>query len=130
MPSLRQWCRWRFSGGAARLGKAAPSWGRTSKCRSLLTSTIARSYLNLGWVRATVVLTKSQIGLGVLGELAGSSALFGVADSPYSPSSGIPTVFATVGMAPGLIMLIAIALMTSWSSYVGTLALNAETTEN
>lgn len=56
-----------------------------------------QNYTTLSWVRATVVLTKSQIGLGVL---------------------GIPQVFATVGMFPGLVILFAIAIMTSWSSYV------------
>ncbi|ORY88481.1 transmembrane amino acid transporter protein-domain-containing protein [Leucosporidium creatinivorum] len=54
-------------------------------------------YTNLGWLRASVVLTKAQLGLGVL---------------------GIPGVFSTVGMVPGLIMLFAVALMTSYSSYV------------
>lgn len=54
---------------------------------------LSTSYTSLGWLRASVVLTKSQLGLGVL---------------------GIPQVFATVGMVPGLIMLFAIAFMTSW----------------
>ncbi|ORY88464.1 putative amino acid transporter [Leucosporidium creatinivorum] len=54
-------------------------------------------YTNLTWWRGAAVLTKIQLGMGVL---------------------GIPQVFSTVGMVPGIIMLLVIALMTSWSSYV------------
>lgn len=49
-------------------------------------------------------MMKTQIGLGVL---------------------SIPAVFDTLGMAPGLICLIAIAVITTWSDYmVGVFKLN------
>lgn len=49
-------------------------------------------------------MLKTQIGLGVL---------------------GIPLVFDTIGMVPGVICLLAIAIMTTWSDYiVGRFKLN------
>ncbi|ORY88583.1 transmembrane amino acid transporter protein-domain-containing protein [Leucosporidium creatinivorum] len=46
----------------------------------------APNYVNVGWIRAAILLMKAQIGLGVL---------------------GIPGVFSTIGLIPGL-----------WSSFV------------
>lgn len=55
------------------------------------------NYTNVGWIRASVLLMKAQVGLGVL---------------------GIPSVFDTLGMIPGVIVILTIAVMTTWSSYV------------
>ncbi|KAK4630125.1 N amino acid transport system protein [Fulvia fulva] len=55
------------------------------------------NYRNVGWMGGVVLMLKTQIGLGVL---------------------GIPLVFDTVGMVPGVICLLAIAIMTTWSDYI------------
>ncbi|SCZ96026.1 BZ3500_MvSof-1268-A1-R1_Chr8-1g09954 [Microbotryum saponariae] len=55
------------------------------------------NYLNVGWIRAAVFLMKAQIGLGVL---------------------GIPQVMSTVGLFPGLFLIIILGVMTIWSAYV------------
>lgn len=57
----------------------------------------APNYTNVSWIHASVLLMKAQIGLGVL---------------------GIPSVFSTIGLIPGLIALFAIGVITSWSSFV------------
>ncbi|GAB7365634.1 hypothetical protein MBLNU230_g6698t1 [Neophaeotheca triangularis] len=54
------------------------------------------NYRNVGWIRTTVLMMKTQIGLGVL---------------------AIPSVFDTLGMAPGVICLCVIAGLNSWSNY-------------
>ncbi|GAA5821148.1 hypothetical protein JCM3770_005692 [Rhodotorula araucariae] len=54
-------------------------------------------YRSLGWIGATVLLAKTQIGLGVL---------------------SIPSVFQTVGIIPGVIIIIVMAIMTTWSGEV------------
>lgn len=60
--------------------------------------------LQVGWVAAIILLLKSQIGLGVL---------------------SVPSAFNTLGMAPGLILLVVIATITTWTGYViGTFKLN------
>lgn len=62
------------------------------------------NYRNVGWIGTVALMMKTQIGLGVL---------------------SIPAVFDTLGMAPGLICLIAIAVITTWSDYmVGVFKLN------
>ncbi|BGP41498.1 hypothetical protein JCM10449v2_005487 [Rhodotorula kratochvilovae] len=54
-------------------------------------------YRSLGWIGATVLLAKTQIGLGVL---------------------SIPSVFQTVGIIPGVIIIVVLAIMTTWSGEV------------
>lgn len=51
----------------------------------------------VGWKGTTVLMLKTQIGLGVL---------------------SIPQVFDTLGLIPGVICLLIIATMTSWSNYI------------
>lgn len=58
----------------------------------------------MGWIGTVALMMKTQIGLGVL---------------------SIPAVFDTLGMIPGVISLILIAIITTWSDYiVGTFKLN------
>ncbi|RYN23087.1 hypothetical protein AA0114_g12861 [Alternaria tenuissima] len=55
------------------------------------------NYRAVGWKGTTVLMLKTQIGLGVL---------------------SIPQVFHSLGFIPGVICLLVIATMTSWSNYV------------
>ncbi|KAB8210324.1 transmembrane amino acid transporter protein-domain-containing protein [Aspergillus parasiticus] len=55
------------------------------------------NYRNVGWIGTVALMMKSQIGLGVL---------------------SIPTAFDTLGIVPGIICLIAIAVITTWSDYM------------
>lgn len=55
------------------------------------------NYRAVGWKGTAVLMLKTQIGLGVL---------------------SIPQVFHTLGLVPGLICLLVIAAMTSWSNWV------------
>ncbi|GAB7328600.1 hypothetical protein MBLNU13_g00544t2 [Cladosporium sp. NU13] len=55
------------------------------------------NYRDVGWLGTSVLMMKTQIGLGVL---------------------SIPLVFDTLGMIPGIIVLIAIAMITTWSDYI------------
>ncbi|KAE8308249.1 transmembrane amino acid transporter protein-domain-containing protein [Aspergillus transmontanensis] len=55
------------------------------------------NYRNVGWIGTVALMMKSQIGLGVL---------------------SIPTAFNTLGIVPGIICLIAIAVITTWSDYM------------
>ncbi|USW57192.1 Putative amino acid transporter, transmembrane domain-containing protein [Septoria linicola] len=55
------------------------------------------NYRAVGWKGTVALMMKTQIGLGVL---------------------SIPVVFDTLGMIPGIICLIAIAVITTWSDYV------------
>jgi amino acid permease len=48
-------------------------------------------------IRAAVLETKTQIGLGVL---------------------GIPSVLDTLGLGPGLTLIVVIGIITTWSDYV------------
>lgn len=58
----------------------------------------------VGWIGTSVLMMKTQIGLGVL---------------------SIPLNFDTLGMIPGLICLLTIAVITTWSDYiVGVFKLN------
>ncbi|GAA5856123.1 hypothetical protein JCM9279_004919 [Rhodotorula babjevae] len=57
----------------------------------------AVDYRSLGWIGATVLLAKTQIGLGVL---------------------SIPSVFETLGIIPGVIILIVLAILTTWSGEI------------
>ncbi|KAK5090174.1 hypothetical protein LTR64_006106 [Lithohypha guttulata] len=60
-------------------------------------------YRSVGWIGTVALMMKTQIGLGVL---------------------SIPAVLDTLGMIPGLICLIIIAIITTWSDYiVGTFKL-------
>ncbi|KAF5708219.1 neutral amino acid permease [Fusarium globosum] len=61
------------------------------------------NYRGLSWISTIAVMTKTQVGLGVL---------------------AIPKTFHTLGLIPGVFCLIAIGGMTSWSGYiVGTFKL-------
>ncbi|OGM47951.1 amino acid transporter [Aspergillus bombycis] len=55
------------------------------------------NYRNVGWLGTTALMMKTQIGLGVL---------------------SIPLAFDTLGMIPGVIVLCAIATITTWSDYI------------
>ncbi|OGM49627.1 putative amino acid transporter [Aspergillus bombycis] len=62
------------------------------------------NYRNLGWVGTSVLMMKTQIGLGVL---------------------SIPAAFDTLGLVPGVLCLVAIAIINCWCSYmVGSFKLN------
>ncbi|KAF5640658.1 neutral amino acid permease [Fusarium sp. NRRL 52700] len=61
------------------------------------------NYRGLSWISTIALMTKTQVGLGVL---------------------AIPKTFHTLGLLPGVFCLVAVAGMTSWSSYiVGTFKL-------
>ncbi|CAK3789419.1 amino acid transporter [Lecanosticta acicola] len=61
------------------------------------------NYRALGWIGTAVLMMKTQIGLGVL---------------------SIPVVFTSLGLIPGIICLLAIAIITTWSDYmIGTFKL-------
>lgn len=51
------------------------------------------NYKDVGWMGTVVIMMKCQIGLGVL---------------------GIPSVLHTLGLVPGVIILIIVATMTTW----------------
>ncbi|QPK66786.1 hypothetical protein CNBG_10000 [Cryptococcus deuterogattii R265] len=62
------------------------------------------NYRNLGFSRAVVLQIKSQIGLGVL---------------------GLPATFGIVGMIPGIILIIVMAAIITWTNYtIGTFKRN------
>ncbi|WWC94410.1 hypothetical protein V866_001252 [Kwoniella sp. B9012] len=62
------------------------------------------NYRNVGWLGTAVLMMKTQVGLGVL---------------------GIPYVLQTLGLVPGIICLLAVATITTWSDYVvGAFKLN------
>ncbi|KAI0019434.1 putative amino acid transporter [Xylariomycetidae sp. FL0641] len=54
-------------------------------------------YRNVGWVGTAVLMMKTQIGLGVL---------------------SIPAAFDSLGLVPGAICLVVIAIITTWSDYM------------
>ncbi|KAJ5639070.1 amino acid transporter [Penicillium longicatenatum] len=61
------------------------------------------NYRSLGWIGTAALMMKSQIGLGVL---------------------SIPGALDTLGIVPGAIILLAVAIITTWSDYmVGTFKL-------
>ncbi|KAL6922452.1 hypothetical protein FSST1_006478 [Fusarium sambucinum] len=61
------------------------------------------NYRNVGWLGTVALMMKTQIGLGVL---------------------SIPAAFDTLGLVPGVICLLAVAGITTWSNYiVGTFKL-------
>ncbi|KAJ5337551.1 amino acid transporter [Penicillium brevicompactum] len=55
------------------------------------------NYRNVSWIGTTALLIKTQIGLGVL---------------------SMPKVFDTLGIIPGIVLLIVIAGMTTWSNWM------------
>ncbi|GAD94188.1 amino acid transporter, putative [Paecilomyces variotii No. 5] len=55
------------------------------------------NYRNVGWPGTTVLMLKTQIGLGVL---------------------SIPSAFDTLGLVPGVIILLVVAVITTWSDYM------------
>ncbi|KAF4556527.1 Transmembrane amino acid transporter-like protein 3 [Elsinoe fawcettii] len=55
------------------------------------------NYRNVGWLGTSVLMMKTQIGLGVL---------------------SIPAVFDVLGMIPGIICLLIIGGITTWSDYI------------
>ncbi|GJN87102.1 hypothetical protein Rhopal_000047-T1 [Rhodotorula paludigena] len=62
------------------------------------------NYRSMGWIWTTIILCKLQFGLGVL---------------------TIPSAFHTLGLAPGLVILVVIAVLTGWTSYeIGVFKLN------
>ncbi|KAI5478377.1 hypothetical protein MNV49_005126 [Pseudohyphozyma bogoriensis] len=61
------------------------------------------NYTNAGWFRTSILMMKSQIGLGVL---------------------SIPFVFQTIGMIPGILVILALGIITTYTDYiVGTFRL-------
>ncbi|CAJ0551146.1 Ff.00g110760.m01.CDS01 [Fusarium sp. VM40] len=62
------------------------------------------NYRDVGWLGTSALMMKTQIGLGIL---------------------SIPSAFHTLGIIPGIICLIVIGAITTWSDYViGTFKLN------
>ncbi|KAF5232188.1 hypothetical protein FAUST_8858 [Fusarium austroamericanum] len=62
------------------------------------------NYRNVGWLGTSALMMKTQIGLGIL---------------------SIPSAFHTLGIIPGVICLLLIGGITTWSNYViGTFKLN------
>ncbi|WWC58051.1 uncharacterized protein I303_100586 [Kwoniella dejecticola CBS 10117] len=62
------------------------------------------NYRNLSWVKASVLEVKTQIGLGVL---------------------GLPAALNVLGFVPGILCILAIAIIITWSDYVvGTFKMN------
>lgn len=57
----------------------------------------ALTHLQVGWVGTTALMMKTQFGLGVL---------------------SMPVVFDTMGIIPGVILVSAIAGITTWSNYM------------
>ncbi|WZH47109.1 amino acid transporter [Fusarium acuminatum] len=55
------------------------------------------NYRNVGWIGTSVLMMKTQIGLGVL---------------------SIPAAFDTLGLLPGVICLLVVAIITTWSNYI------------
>ncbi|GAP92251.2 hypothetical protein SAMD00023353_10100220 [Rosellinia necatrix] len=55
------------------------------------------NYRNVGWIGTVALMMKSQIGLGVL---------------------SIPAAFNVLGFAPGIIVLLSVAAITTWSDYM------------
>ncbi|RBR08470.1 uncharacterized protein FIESC28_10270 [Fusarium coffeatum] len=55
------------------------------------------NYRNVGWLGTSVLMMKSQIGLGVL---------------------SIPASFDALGLIPGIICMLTIAVITTWSDYI------------
>ncbi|BCS02834.1 putative amino acid transporter (Mtr) [Aspergillus luchuensis] len=55
------------------------------------------NYRNLGWIGTAVLMPKAQIGLGVL---------------------GIPSVLSSVGLIPGVMLLLVIGGIATWSDYI------------
>lgn len=58
---------------------------------------VRTDYLQVGWLGTVALMMKTQIGLGVL---------------------SIPAVFDILGMIPGIICLLVIAVITTWSDYM------------
>ncbi|KAM5341952.1 hypothetical protein ACJ41O_014983 [Fusarium nematophilum] len=54
------------------------------------------NYRNVGWIATVALMTKTQIGLGVL---------------------SIPQTFDALGLIPGIICLLTVAVITTWSDY-------------
>ncbi|GAA5874310.1 hypothetical protein JCM8547_007559 [Rhodosporidiobolus lusitaniae] len=57
----------------------------------------AINYRSLGWIRTSVLLVKTQIGLGVL---------------------GIPSILTTLGLVPGIVLILVVACLTTWCDFV------------
>ncbi|RSL55147.1 hypothetical protein CEP53_007221 [Fusarium sp. AF-6] len=55
------------------------------------------NYRNVGWIATVALMTKTQVGLGVL---------------------SIPQTFDALGLIPGVICLLAVAVITTWSDYM------------
>ncbi|RSL43080.1 hypothetical protein CEP51_016406 [Fusarium floridanum] len=55
------------------------------------------NYRNVGWIATIALMTKTQIGLGVL---------------------SIPATFDALGVIPGVICLVVISAITTWSDYM------------
>ncbi|SGY39804.1 BQ5605_C003g02279 [Microbotryum silenes-dioicae] len=87
----------------------------------------APNYVNVGWIRAAVFLMKSQVGLGVLGGSHATvhkcSDIIGLVRQKsliiYQASAvGVPFVFSAIGLIPGILGIIGLSMMSTWSSYV------------
>ncbi|KAI0396788.1 transmembrane amino acid transporter protein-domain-containing protein [Xylariaceae sp. FL0594] len=55
------------------------------------------NYRNVGWIATSVLMMKTQIGLGVL---------------------SIPSALDTLGYIPGILSIVALAIITGWSAYM------------
>lgn len=55
------------------------------------------NYRSVGWIATTILMAKSNIGLGVL---------------------GIPSAFQVLGLIPGVILVLAIGATATWTTYV------------
>ncbi|EFZ02428.2 Amino acid transporter, transmembrane [Metarhizium robertsii ARSEF 23] len=74
------------------------------------------NYRNVGWLGTAALMMKTQIGLGVL-------SIPSVFDLMMKTQIGlgvlsIPSVFDTVGLIPGVILLLVIGTITTWSAYM------------
>ncbi|KAE8381831.1 transmembrane amino acid transporter protein-domain-containing protein [Aspergillus bertholletiae] len=55
------------------------------------------NYRNVGWLGTTALMMKTQIGLGIL---------------------SMPSIFDTLGIIPGIILLLAVSSVTTWSDWM------------
>ncbi|KAJ5433661.1 uncharacterized protein N7458_012817 [Penicillium daleae] len=77
------------------MGEGGPNYRNVRIEHNIVTTT--SDLFKLGWIGTAVLMTKTQIGLGVL---------------------GIPSVLNTVGLIPGIILLLVVGGITTWSDYI------------
>ncbi|KAK2595378.1 hypothetical protein QQS21_006914 [Conoideocrella luteorostrata] len=86
--------------GPPSLGVADHGYGDVSSVQDAVFGDLNETgpnYRNVGWLGTVALMMKTQIGLGVL---------------------SIPATFDTLGLIPGIICLIVIAAITTWSDYI------------